>query len=413
MSRRARITRVTLVLALALICAAPGSPRAADDPPILILISFDGWRWDYVDRQPVPNLKALAARGVRAKAMIPSFPVLTFPNHYTLVTGLYPEHHGIVGNTMRDAAMPERFTQSSETAKDGRWWGGEPLWATAIRQGRRAATMFWPGSEAAIGGVRPTYWIPYDKQFETRARVAQALTWLGLPPAERPSFVSLYFDEVDSAGHDFGPDSPELATAARHLDDALGELVAGVHRLGFDDRTTIVVVSDHGMTPVSYARVVYLDAFIDLSTVEIVESGSSLMLNPRNGDVDALYRRLHDKHPKLAIYKRQDVPPRLHFNDNPRIPAIVGIPADGWTVTSGQRLVQEELHVAAHGYVPTTPDMGALFVAAGPSLRRNVVAAAFENVHVYELLCRILGLTAAPNDGSAGVTRGLLRKGPL
>ena len=243
MSRRARLSRVALVLALALVCAAPAVHRAADDPPIVILISFDGWRWDYIDRQPAPNLKALAARGVRARALIPSFPVLTFPNHYTLVTGLYPEHHGIVGNTMRDPAMPERFTQSSETAKDGRWWGGEPLWVTAIRQGRRAATMFWPGSEAAIGGVRPTYWKPYDKQFETRARVAQVLSWLALPAAERPSFISLYFEEVDTAGHDFGPDSPELATAARHLDDALGELVAGVHRLGLDDRTTIVAVS--------------------------------------------------------------------------------------------------------------------------------------------------------------------------
>ena len=409
MPRRARLSRVALVLALALVWAAPAVHHAADDPPILILISFDGWRWDYIDRQPAPNLKALAARGVRAKAMIPSFPVLTFPNHYTLVTGLYPEHHGIVGNTMRDPAMPERFTQSSATAKDGRWWGGEPLWVTAIRQGRRAATMFWPGTEAAIGGVRPTYWKPYDKRFETRARIAQVLSWLALPTAERPSFISLYFDEVDTAGHDFGPDSPELATAARHLDDALGELVAGVHRLGLDDRTTIVAVSDHGMTPVSYARVVYLDAFIDLSTVDIIESGSSLQLNPRDGDVESLYRQLQGKHPQLAIYRRKDVPPRLHLSDNVRIPAIIGVPADGWTVTSGQRLVQEELHAAAHGYEPTTPDMGALFVAAGPSFRRNVIVAPFENVHVYDLLCRILGLTPASNDGSAGVTRGFLR----
>jgi predicted AlkP superfamily pyrophosphatase or phosphodiesterase len=413
MSSRARLSQVALVLALALVCAAPAVQHAADDPPILVLISFDGWRWDYIDRQPAPNLKALAARGVRARAMIPSFPVLTFPNHYTLVTGLYPEHHGIVGNTMRDALMPERFTQSSATAKDGRWWGGEPLWATAIRQGRRAATMFWPGSEAAIGGVRPTYWKPYDKQFEARARVAQVLSWLALPPAERPSFVSLYFEEVDTAGHDFGPDSPELATAARHLDDALGELVAGVHRLGLDDRTTIVAVSDHGIMPVSYARVVYLDAFIDLSTVDVIESGSSLQLNPRDGDVESLYRRLQGRHPKLAIYRRKDVPPRLHLSDNARIPAIIGVPADGWTVTSGQRLVEEELHVAAHGYEPTTPDMGALFVAAGPSLRRNVIVAPFENVHVYDLLCRILGLAPAANDGSAGITRRfLLRPGP-
>ena len=407
MSRRSALRNLAILVALALVCATPAAQR--DGTPIVILVSFDGWRWDYIDRQPTPNLKALAARGVRARALIPSFPVLTFPNHYTLVTGLYPEHHGVVGNTMRDAAMPERFTQSSETAKEAFWWGGEPIWATASRQGLRAATMFWPGSEAPIGGVRPAYWKPFDQEFPTRDRVAQVLTWLALPSTERPALVTLYFHDVDSAGHDFGPDSRELATAVARLDAALGELVAGVHRLGLDGRTTIVAVSDHGMAPVSYGRVVYLDAFVDMDTVEILEAGANLQLTPRDGDVEGLYRRLHGKHPRLAIYKRQDVPARLHFSDNPRIPAIVGIPDAGWTATTGQRLAQDELHLGAHGFEPTTPDMGALFVAAGPSLRRGLVVAPFENVHVYELLCRILAIAPAKNDGRAGVTRGLMR----
>ena len=410
MSVRRRLHRLAVILAVAVLCANPrAQPPSGDPSPILILISFDGWRWDYIDRLPAPHLKALAARGVRAASMIPSFPVLTFPNHYTIVTGLYPEHHGIVANTMRDASMPERFTQSSETAKDARWWGGEPLWVTAIRQGRRAATMFWPGTEAAIGGVRPTYWKPYDKAFATLDRVTQALSWLALPAAERPSFVSLYFEEVDTAGHDFGLGSPELAKAAAHLDEALGQLVAGVQRLGLDDRTTIVIVSDHGMTPIAYSRIIYLDAMIDLDTIEILESGSTLQINPRDGDVEGLYRRLHGRHPMLTIYRRNEVPARLHFRNAARVPAIVGIPADGWTVTSGQRLTQEALHLGAHGYQPTTPDMGALFVAAGPRLRRGLVVKPFENVHVYDLLCRILEISPASNDGRADVTRGFMR----
>ncbi|MGH9140515.1 MAG: ectonucleotide pyrophosphatase/phosphodiesterase, partial [Vicinamibacterales bacterium] len=399
MRGRGGLRHAAAILVLVVACAALGGQRPVAGPPIVVLISFDGWRWNYVDRLPAPNLRALAARGVRATAMIPSFPVLTFPNHYTIVTGLYPEHHGVVGNTMRDASMPERFTQSSRTAKDARWWGGEPLWVTAIRQGRRAATMFWPGSEAAIDGVRPTYWKPYDKTFPTLDRVAQALTWLALPADRRPSFVSLYFEEVDTAGHDFGPDSTELAVAASHLDEALGQLVAGVRRLGLDDRTSIVIVSDHGMTPLSYNRVVYLDAMIDLDSVDILESGSTLAVDPRDGDVDGLYRRLHGKHPKLAIYRRAEVPARLHFRDNARIPAIVGVPADGWTVTSGQRLAGEALHAGAHGYEPTTPNMGALFIAAGPSLRRGLVVKPFENIHVYDLICRILQIMPAKNDG--------------
>ena len=407
MSRWCRFRHLAIVLALALACAVPAAQR--DDTPIVILISLDGWRWDYIDREPAPHLKALAARGVRARKLIPSFPVLTFPNHYTIVTGLYPEHHGIVGNAMRDPSTPERFSMSAETAKDARWWGGEPVWGTAIRQGRRAATMFWPGSEAAIGGVRPTYSKPYDKKLEPAQRVAQVLEWLALPAAERPSFVSLYFEQVDTAGHDFGPDSPELAAAARQLDTALGLLVDGVHHQGLDDRTSFVIVSDHGMTPLSYDRVIYLDAFIDMSTVEVIESNASLQLTPLDGDVDRLYRRLHGKHPRLAIYKREQVPARLHFNDNRRIPPIIGVPDEGWVATSGQRLMEREMDPGAHGFEPTSPDMGALFVAAGPALRTGLVVAPFENVHVYELLCRLLKIAPAKNDGLAAMTRGFMR----
>jgi predicted AlkP superfamily pyrophosphatase or phosphodiesterase len=409
MSRRWRLHRLALVLALALGCVVGASPRQGGRTPILVLMSFDGWRWDYIDRLPTPNLKALAARGVRATALIPSFPVLTFPNHYTIVTGLYPEHHGVVANNIRDASMPERFTQSSETAKDARWWGGEPIWVTSIRQGRLADTMFWPGTEVAIRGVRPTSWMAFDKKFGTRDRVAQALAWLAQPEAERPAFVSLYFDEVDTAGHDFGPLSAELATAASHLDEALGQLVDGVHRLGLDDRTSIVIVSDHGMTPTSYDRVIYLDAMLDISTIEILEYGSTLMINPRDGDVEGLYRRLNGRHPKLSIYMRENIPARLHFRNNARIPAIVGVPDDGWSVTTGQRLATEELHVGAHGYEPATPNMGALFVAAGPPLRNGLVVAPFENIHIYDLLCRILQITPEKNDGRAAVTRGFFR----
>src|SRR4051794_18059741 len=405
-----RLRALVILIAFALIGAAP-LQQPGPAAPIMILVSFDGWRWDYINRLPAPNVKALAARGVRARALIPSFPVLTFPNHYTIVTGLYPEHHGIVANTMRDPAMPERFSMSAETQKDARWWGGEPLWATAIRQGLRAATMLWPGSEA-IGGVRPTYAVPYDQRPARLERVRQVIAWLSLPEAERPAFVTLYFAEVDDAGHDFGPDSAELAAPVGELDEALGALIDGVHRLGLDDRASIVVVSDHGMTPTSYDRVIYLDALIDLDTVEVLEDGATLQLTPRDGDVDGLYRRLHGKHPRLAIYTRASVPARLHFNGNPRIPAIIGVPDVGWSVSSGQRLMEQELHVGTHGYTPATPDMGALFVAAGPMLRRGVVVAAFENIHVYDLLCRLLRIAPAKNDGRAAVTRGFLRSQP-
>ncbi|MBI3492355.1 MAG: alkaline phosphatase family protein [Acidobacteria bacterium] len=305
MSRRLSVLPA-LLLAVAIACA-----RLAPPPPILVLISFDGWRADYIDRASVPHLQALAARGVRSTGLIPSFPATTFPNHYTIATGLRPEHHGIVANTIADPTFRERFTMSAATAKDPRWWGGEPLWVTAIRQKHRSATMFWPGSEVAIDGVRPTYWQPYKKETPNADRTAQVLTWLARPEKERPSFVAVYFEEMDSAAHDHGPESPEVWTAAEHLDAALGQLVDGVQRLGLDDRTTIVTVSDHGMAPLSEDRTVVLDDYVDLKDVDVIEWGAFVQMAPRAGSVDALYARLHAKHPHLAIYKRDEIPERF------------------------------------------------------------------------------------------------------
>lgn len=417
MSDRARaasvIRRCLVCLAIALSISAPRAQPAARPDPILVLISFDGWRWDYVDRVPSPNLRALASRGVRATALIPSFPSFTFPNHYSIVTGLYPAHHGIVANTIADPAYREPFKMSADTAKDPRWWDGEPIWVTAIRQGRRAGTMFWPGSEVAIGGVRPTYWLPYSKELSSPDRVTQVLDWLALAADQRPAFVSLYFDEVDTAGHDYGPDAPELAAAARHLDEALGQLVAGVHRLGLDDRTTVVAVSDHGMAPASDDHLIFLDDYIDLKQVDVIETGEFLQLAPRTGTVDAAYRQLFGKDRRLTIYKREQLPARFHYRDNARIAPIIGLLDEGWILTSHEREAARKPDAkprrGAHGYDPQLRSMHGLFVAAGPAVRAGMVVAPFENIHIYDFLCAVLGLTPAPNDGNPAVTRAFFR----
>ncbi|HJZ75094.1 MAG TPA: alkaline phosphatase family protein [Vicinamibacterales bacterium] len=405
MSRLRGIVAVALAAAALVVSGTtPGEPAQ-----ILVLVSFDGWRWDYLDRYPVPNLRALARRGARAERLVPSFPPLTFPNHYTIVTGLYPEHHGIVANRMRDPAIPDRFTMSAPTAKDAAWWLGEPVWVTAIRQGRRAATMFWPGTEVAIDGVRPTFWKPYDKATTTPARVEQALAWLALPERERPSFVSMYFEEVDSASHDFGIDSPEFTAATRHLDAALGQIVDGVSRLGLAARTTIVVVSDHGMTALSPDRVIVLDDYLDTAALDVIETGGFLALAPKNGDVDAVFTRLHGRHPALSVYRRDEVPPRLHYRHSARIAPIVGIPKDGWYVTTRANLDERPMQAATHGYDPRDRSMGALFVAAGPGVARGLVVPPFENVEIYNFLCSVLRVTPARNDGSTRLARQLAR----
>lgn len=401
-----------IFVAIVIAAVTLGAQRAAPPDSILLLISFDGWRWDYIDREPAPNLRALAARGVRAAELIPSFPTFTFPNHYTIVTGLYPDHHGIVQNTIDDLAYPERFSMSAATAREARWWGGEPIWVTTERQGRRAAPLSWPGSEAPIGGERPTAWARFDDTLTPAERVQQVLAVLALPADLRPSFLTMYFSDVDHAGHESGPESRELKAAVSRLDDALGQIVAGIGRLGLDDRTTIVVVSDHGMTPTPADRVLFLDDYIDLDAIDFVEFGAFLQLRPYPGLLDPIYRQLHGRNPHLAIYKREELPARFHYGSNPRITPIVGVLDEGWTVTTHEREAARRPDAmarnGAHGYDPQLRSMHGLFVAAGPRVRRGIVVAPLENIHIYDFLCTILKLTPAKNDGDPAVTKDFL-----
>jgi predicted AlkP superfamily pyrophosphatase or phosphodiesterase len=382
---------------------SPGVGGPTGGAPVVVLVSFDGWRWDYLDKADAPNLRALAARGVRAESLIPAFPSKTFPNHYTIVTGLYPEHHGITSNTMVDQEIGERFSMSAATARDRRWWGGEPLWATAVRQGRRATSMFWPGSDVEIGGVRPNEWRVYDGAFPNESRVEQVLAWLSEPAARRPSFITLYFSDVDTAGHDYGPSAPETFAAARRLDTHLGVLIEGIRARGLDDTVTLIVVSDHGMSQLSPDRRIFLDDYLDPLTIDIVDWSPVAQLWPRSGSPDVIYRALHGRHPALKVYRKQEMPTELHFSAHPRIAPVLALADDGWAITTRDRFAQQQaqrrVQAGDHGYSPAERSMHGLFIAAGPTLRRGVVVPAFENIHLYEFMCRILGLKPATNDG--------------
>jgi Type I phosphodiesterase / nucleotide pyrophosphatase len=419
MTRTPRLfVRLLVVIAMAIAIGASAAQTQQRPDPILILVSFDGWRWDYLDRANVPNLKALAARGVRATELIPVFPSLTFPNHYTIVTGLYPAHHGIVGNSMWTPTLG-RFSLSSNAVRNAAWWGGEPIWVTAIRQGRRAMDMFWPGGEAPIGGITPTQLWPFDASVPNEERVTRVLDWLALPDAERPSLVTLYFQEVDHVGHVSGPDSQEVLEAATHLDAALGQLLAGITRLGLSDRTDIVVVSDHGMTKHTDDMMIVLDDAADPKTMNVISTGELVQVAPQTEGVDglrttdAVYGALHGKLPHLAIYRGNEVPTRYHYRGSPHMAPIVGVPDEGWMVTTreqeARRRPDADPRRGGHGYDPAIRAMHGLFVAAGPDLRQGLVVAPFQNIHIYDLLCAILRLKPAANDGDPSVTRRFLR----
>ena len=393
--------RSPVPLALVLLLGACSQPAPAPvRPRAVVLVSLDGFRPDYLDRSVATRLRELAAHGVRARWLLPVAPTLTFPNHYTIVTGLYPAHHGIVGNSIRDTTIGYTFTiRDSAAVRDPRWWGGEPIWVTAQRQGRRTAAYFWPGSEAPIGGMHPTWYRRFDPMVPNRERVDQVLAWLRLPADSAPALVLLYLGDVDEAGHASGPDAPQTDSAIARVDSAIGRLQDGLAASGLTDLVDLLVVSDHGMAAVDSTKLIYLDDYLDPATVEIPELAPTLQIWPRRGSVDAVYRALAGRDPRLTVYHRGDLPARFHFDSTSRIAPIVALAAEGSIVTTHERAKRLRPPRGMHGYDPGVPSMRAIFLARGPSFRRDAVVPGFENVHLYPLLAELLGVRPAPSDG--------------
>jgi len=398
-----------LVLALSACSHAPASKISAYTP--LILISIDGYRADYIERDLSPNLVALASDGVRAQALKPAFPTLTFPNHYTLVTGLYPDHHGIVANRMFDPNSGKRFVSSdTQLAGDPQWWGGEPLWVGVERQGKHAATMFWPGSDYPIGGVRPEHWQTFDRHISAYARVDRVLQWLDLPAGQRPDFITLYFDQVDHEAHDFGPASPQTDAAIALVDAALGRLLEGLRQRNLQNSTNLVIVSDHGMAATSAEHTIVLDDVVDLNDVDLVSDGVFTGLAAKPGREARVENSLLVPHAHMTCWRKTQTPARLHYGTNARIPPLLCLAADGWTISTRHSLVtpDREEHKGEHGYDNDDPNMRALFVAHGPAFRHGQVVPEFDNVDVYPLLVNILKMQPAPNDGDFNVVAPML-----
>jgi predicted AlkP superfamily pyrophosphatase or phosphodiesterase len=404
------IIRLLAALFASLAMALGASAVEAQQRPV-ILIGIDGFRADYLDRGVTPTLSGLAAEGVRADGgMKPSFPSVTFPNFYTLATGLHPDNHGLVYNTMRDPGLPGRtFTLRNRAEVMDRVWydDGEPIWVTAEKAGLRTATMFWPGSEAPINGVRPSYWLPFEQTVPSLARVNILLGWFTLPVEERPRLATLYFDIVDTAGHRFGPGTPETDAALSEVDTAVAALLTGLEARGIV--ADLVIVADHGMAAVSGERLVFLDDYIDVSAVQITGEGPVASLDPlpgREADVEA---RLLGRHEHMECWRKGDMPARLAYGRHPRVPAIVCLAETGWMIGTRARTDPARIRGGAHGYDNAAPEMRALFIGHGPAFARGVVVPDMDSVDVQPLLGRLLGLVVPSGDGRAGDTAAALR----
>jgi alkaline phosphatase D len=399
-----------LPLAAQVIHVDHGPNRTAQQSkPYVILVSLDGFRYSYVTQYRATTLERLAVDGASApEGMIPSFPSVTFPNHFSIITGLYPEHHGIVDNSFYDPVRKQTYAMNKlQTVTDGSWYSGVPLWVLAEKQGMRSACFFWPTSDAEIDGMRPTFYLHYDGSIPDQQRIDQVIAWLKLPAADRPHFITLYYAEPDHTGHKFGPDTDETAEAVHHVDALVGTLVAGLKTL--DLPVDVIVVSDHGMATVE-GNWIDLDHFADLSQFQT----DGALLYP-NDDLAAAkaYQQLHGASDKFDVYRQADVPAYLHYNNNPRIGDPVVIPTGPYMIRAHASESPENTRPSLkgeHGYDPSKmKSMRAIFYAVGPDIRPGAKVAPFENVDVYLLLARILGLEIGPVDGQLEPLEGILR----
>jgi predicted AlkP superfamily pyrophosphatase or phosphodiesterase len=384
---------------------------AAQSAHYVVLVSLDGFRWDYAKSFGATHLLALGKHGVWApEGMIPSYPSLTFPNHFTIVTGLYPEHHGLVANSFYDETKQARYgIADSKAVGDGSWYSGTPLWSLAESQGMRTACFFWPGSEAKIAGFQPTYYLKFDNKIDDTARIQQVLAWLRLPAADRPHFITLYYSEPDHEGHAFGPDAPETKAAALKVDGLIGKLKAGLDATGLP--IDLVVVSDHGMAKIQGGWIT-LDQFADLTGFE---NAGTLLYGKTEEDRVRVYNQLKRASPQFVAYRRKDVPPELNFSQNPREGDPVVIATGPFAIRAHappEGKPDQPPIGGMHGFDPhRMPEMKASFFAAGPDIVVGKTVAPFENVNLYPWLAHMLGLTAPKTDGSLNVLAGTLRDG--
>ncbi|WP_374945071.1 ectonucleotide pyrophosphatase/phosphodiesterase [Sphingomonas sp.] len=388
--------------------------------PVTILVSIDGFRPDYLNRGVTPVLNRLASGGVTGP-MRPSFPSKTFPNHWTLVTGDVPDRHGIVANTMEDAARPgETFTMATD---DPFWWNAaEPVWVAAERAGIRTATMLWPGSNVAwgstekkgdhgitAGGTRPQDWQQFNANLTARQRVDTVIDWLRRPAATRPRLVMLYFDTVDSAGHEFGPAAPQTTAAVAAVDTAIGSLVDGLAGIG--QPANLVIVADHGMAATATERTIALDAIAPAADYRVIESGPYATLVPAATREVAVERAMTARHPHMTCWPKRAIPARLHYGTNPRVPPILCLAESGWLILKSPP--SKPVDLGNHGYDNRAPDMRALFVANGPAFVPGKRIGAFDNVAIYPLLRDLIGLPPATGiDGTDSPFRRVLVRNP-
>ncbi|MBI9072568.1 MAG: alkaline phosphatase family protein [Melioribacteraceae bacterium] len=365
-----------------------------------ILVSFDGFRWDYVNRGITPTLQKVIKEGVHALSLRPTFPSKTFPNHLSIVTGLHASHHGIISNSIYDPVYKEKYKLSNKDAvTEARWYQGEAFWETAERQGIKTASYFWPGSEVTLDYRRPSYYKEYEHDKKYEERIDGVIDWLKLPIEERPRFITLYFDLTDTYGHDFGPNSEETNWAISRLDSMANYLIEKINETSIKDSVNVIFVSDHGMTEVSEDRIINVKNLIKDYECRISDIGPFMTIEPKKNDIDKIYNIIKKKENHFKIYKKGEIPDYYFFNDHHLVSSLLLVADIGWSLTTRDNLGKYTTK-GNHGYEKDHTDMHGIFIAKGPGFKNNYKTGTLWNIDIYSLLCKIYNIYPRTNiDG--------------
>lgn len=376
---------------------------SAQSQPYVLLVSFDGFRWDYLNRDITPNLDAVISNGVKASSLRPIFPSKTFPNHISIVTGMYAENHGIIFNFFEDVETGSIYKLSDTSAvRNPDWYKGEAFWTTAEKNNITTASFFWPGSELNDKNRRPTYYKKYEHNLPYRERIDSVIDWLQLPQSERPHFITLYFHDTDSFGHEFGPNSPEINQSIQRMDNLVEYLNYELSKIGMKDSLNIIFVSDHGMTEIDTNKTVNVEEILTGLDYKLGGSKPLAMIEPNAHDYDFIYAKLERNQEHFKLYTKENMPEYYHFNKNKNIFSLLLVADLGWSIVDNKQILNMSKHANKenHGYDNNSTDMHAIFVATGPNFKNGYETGSLWNIDIYPLLCRIFNIQ--PNHNIDG-----------
>lgn len=394
-------------LSLGVTCTDRKNATGTEDRPIVIQVSLDGFRADYIQKLNPPNLKKIIKDGIYSPGMIPSYPTHTYPNHFTLVTGRRPANHGIVSNAFWDKARNEKFDAFGVSGSDGTWYQGDPIWNVVEKNGMIAHANQWVASDLHVNGQDPTCYAPYSSKINTAQRFDVVIDWLNLPAEKRPHYINTYVATIDTAGHKFGPDSQEVKDAVLEADRELGRLWNYIRQS--DLPINLIITSDHGMQTNFQDKVIFLGDKADLSGFKWGDKGAAVMLyHDDEARVQKAYKELKAKEDNYKVYLRHEIPAELHLSNSNRVGDILVISEAGYYMTDRTFSPETPYKVGggSHGWPATNKSMHALFIAAGSNIVKRKVIPEFSNIDVYPFVMEILGVsTTVPFDGTAETLR--------